>query len=161
MTPALPGILPPPEPRHWIGVAARDHVLRGVAGGFCQLCHGKAGPLRRLRPGDWIAYYSGVESFGGTAPCQRFTAIGRVAGAEPYAFDMGGGFVPWRRDIDFLPAREAPIRPLIDALGFLPDKRRWGYPFRFGHLEVPAADFRLIAAAMGVALPDAGAAAAA
>ena len=31
-----------PETRYWIGVASRDHVARGVAGGFCQLGHGKA-----------------------------------------------------------------------------------------------------------------------
>jgi hypothetical protein len=27
---------------YWIGVALKDHVLKGVAGGFCQLCHGKS-----------------------------------------------------------------------------------------------------------------------
>ena len=31
--------------RYWIGVACREHVGRGVAGGFAQLCHGKAAPL--------------------------------------------------------------------------------------------------------------------
>ena len=34
--------------RYWIGVASRDHVMRGVAGGFCQLGHGKAAPVKRL-----------------------------------------------------------------------------------------------------------------
>ncbi len=26
----------------------------GVAGGFCQLCHGKSGPLKQMSQGDWI-----------------------------------------------------------------------------------------------------------
>ena len=40
--------------RYWIGVASKDHVSRGVDGGFCQLCHGKAQPLKRMASGDWI-----------------------------------------------------------------------------------------------------------
>jgi EVE domain-containing protein len=44
--------------RYWIGVVSRDHVQRGVAGGFCQLCHGKAAAMQRLTPGDWIVFYS-------------------------------------------------------------------------------------------------------
>jgi hypothetical protein len=41
------------NPRHcWIGVAAKDHVDMGVAGGFIQVNHGKAGPLERMRAGD-------------------------------------------------------------------------------------------------------------
>ena len=138
-----------PGPRYFIGVASREHVLRGVDGGFCQLCHGKAAPLKRMRPGDWIAYYSGKESLGGDAPCQRFTALGRVREGEPYPFDMGDGFVPFRRDVDFLPAaREVDIRPLVPGLAFIPDKARWGYPFRRGYLEVGREDFALIARAM-------------
>jgi len=34
--------------RYWIGVASRDHVMQGKAGGFCQLGHGKAAPVKRL-----------------------------------------------------------------------------------------------------------------
>ena|SRR5664279_630830 len=37
--------------RYWIGVASRDHVMKGVVGGFCQLGHGKAAPVKRLSPG--------------------------------------------------------------------------------------------------------------
>ena len=44
--------------RYWVGVASREHVLLGVAGGFCQVCHGKQAPLARMKRGDWILYYS-------------------------------------------------------------------------------------------------------
>jgi len=135
--------------RYFVGVASRDNVQRGVEGGFCQLCHGKAAPLKRMRPGDWIAYYSGKESFDGHEPCQRFTALGRVGEGESYPFDMGDGFVPFRRDVAFLStAREVDIRPLVPGLAFIPDKVRWGYPFRRGYLEVSREDFALIARAM-------------
>ena len=136
--------------RYWIGVASKDHVSRGVAGGFCQLCHGRAQPLKRMAPGDWIVYYSPKERFEGAAPLQAFTAIGEVTGAAPYPFEMAPGFIPHRLDIRFLEAAELPIRPLIDRLSFIKDKQRWGYVFRFGLFEIPRRDFELIKRAMGV-----------
>ena len=134
--------------RYWIGVASKDHVSRGVAGEFCQLGHGKAQPLKRMSVGDWIIYYSPKELFEAATPCQKFTAIGEVVGAEVYQFEMSPGFVPHRRDIRFLQANDAPIRPLIEQLSFIKDKNKWGYVFRFGHLEIPKSDFDLIASMM-------------
>ncbi|WP_313897332.1 EVE domain-containing protein [Bacillus cereus group sp. BfR-BA-01380] len=46
------------EINYWIGVASRDHVLKGVEGGIAQLCHGDSSPLKRMKSGDWIIYYS-------------------------------------------------------------------------------------------------------
>jgi EVE domain len=134
--------------RYWIGVASKDHVARGVEGGFCQLCHGKAQPLKRMEQGDWIIYYSPKELFGGDESCQQFTAIGRVIGGEAYQFEMAPGFIPFRRGIEFLPAQAADIRPLIHLLNFIQNKSRWGYAFRFGHIEISQADFELIAEQM-------------
>ena len=39
--------------RFWIGVASKEHVKLGVAGGFSQLCHGKAQPLKRMAVSEW------------------------------------------------------------------------------------------------------------
>jgi hypothetical protein len=138
------------DTRYWIGVASREHVLRGVAGGFCQLNHGKAGPIRRLKPGDWIVYYSPRETMGSGEPVQAFTAIGKIRPGEPYAGEMGGGMQAMRRDVDFLKAREAPIRPLLETLSFTKGRASWGYAFRRGSFAVSEADFRAIAEAMGV-----------
>ena len=44
--------------RFWIGVVSKEHVLRGVEGGFCQVCHGKKAPLNRMEKGDYLLYYS-------------------------------------------------------------------------------------------------------
>ena len=82
---------------------------------------------------------------------QAFTAIGRIKPGEPYAGDMGGGFHPVRRDVAFLKAQEAPIRPLLDALSFTKGRSSWGYAFRRGSFAISEADFRVIAKAMGVA----------
>ena len=138
-------------PRYWIGVASRDHVLLGVAGGFCQLGHGKAAPVKRLSPGDWIAYYSPRTAYSGGELLQAFTAIGRIAPGEPYIADQGGGFRPTRRDVSFAErAHEAPIRPLLDRLTLTRGKPSWGAALRRGLVEVSGRDFQVIAQAMGV-----------
>jgi hypothetical protein len=139
------------ETRYWIGVASRDHVMRGVAGGFCQLSHGRAAPVKRLVPGDWLIYYAPRERMGDGEPVQAFVAIGRIKPGEPYQGDMGGGFQPIRRDVAFLDAKDAPIRPLLDALSFTKGHASWGHSFRRGSFSVTEADFLAIAGAMGVA----------
>ncbi len=140
------------DPCYWIGVASRDHVLKGVAGGFCQLGHGKAAPVQRLSPGDWIAYYSPRTALHGGEPVQAFTAIGRIAPGEVYRGDMGGGFHPFRRDVAWRDCRAAPIQPLRERLGFTQGRTNWGFAFRRGSFAVDAEDFAVIAEAMGVDL---------
>nr|WP_295081073.1 EVE domain-containing protein [uncultured Roseateles sp.] len=139
------------SPRCWIAVASADHVRLGRAQGFMQVCHGKAAPLRRLRPGDRVAYYSPSSQFGGKDKRQAFTALGRVLERPPYAFEMGGGFVPFRRDVAWQEACEAPIQPLLDRLEFSRGQKSWGHLLRFGLFEISAQDMNLIAQAMGVA----------
>jgi hypothetical protein len=138
------------QPRYWIGVASRDHVLKGVEQGFCQLCHGKSTPLKRLSPGDWIIYYSPRSKMDDGEIVQAFTAIGQILEGEPYCFDMGNGFVPYRRNVQFLPAQAAPIRLMLEKLSFIKNKQSWGYVFRFGLFEIPEPDFEQIATAMNV-----------
>jgi hypothetical protein len=134
---------------NWIAVASAEHVRRGRAAGFMQVCHGKGAPLRRVQPGDGIVYYSPTEAFGGNDGLRAFTAIGRVRDAEPYQFDMGGGFRPSRRDVDWAPADETPIRPLLGRLDFTAGKHNWGYQLRLGLFAIGAHDFDVIADAMG------------
>jgi hypothetical protein len=133
----------------WIGVASRDHVMRGVKGGFCQLAHGKASPVRRLKPGDRIVYYSPREQMNDGAPVQAFTAIGEILDGEPYEADMGGGFKPIRRDVRFFKAHDALIKPLLETLSFTRGRSSWGYAFRRGAFSIEADDYRAIAKAMG------------
>ena len=79
-------------------------------------------------------------------------ALGVVRGGDPYPFDMGGGFCPFRRDVDWLPLAEAPIRPLLGQLAFTRGGN-WGYQLRFGLFEISADDMDRIAEAMASALP--------
>lgn len=138
--------------KHWIGVACAEHVRRGRGEGFMQVCRGKAAPLKRIKPGDRVVYYSPTVVLGKKDGLQAFTAIGTVKDREPYVFDMGKGFKPYRRDVTWAKAKEVPIGPLLDALEFTAGKPSWGYQLRFGLFAISAADFRLIAKAMSAVL---------
>ena len=143
--------------KYWINVVSREHVLIGVAGGFTQAQHGAPQGLRRLSRGDYVLFYSPRVAMEGE-PLRCFTAAGRVADDALYQVEMTPSFHPWRRRLDFVACHEAPIEPLLEGLSFLPDKMRWGFPFRRGLFEIPEADFRLIAAAMGFQAEDAASA---
>ena len=135
----------------WIAVASADHVARGRAEGFMQVCHGKPAPLHRLRPGDRVVYYSPTRTLGGREPVRAFTALGMVKVGEPYQFDMGGGFVPWRRDVGWSAADSAPITPLLPLMAWTTGQRNWAYPLRFGLFAISRPDLQCIARAMGSA----------
>lgn len=137
-------------PKYWINVVSRDHVERGVAGGFTQANHGKPWALRKMQRGDWIIFYSPKTAFSGGEPLQAFTAIGEIIDDEPYQAEMSPDFHPWRRYVDFKQSTEAPIRPLIDDLDFIENKKSWGYKFRVGVIEINKDDFLTITRAMRV-----------
>jgi EVE domain len=140
------------SPSAWIAVASATHVRIGRAGGFMQVCHGKATPLRRLSEGDLVAYYSPTETFGGRDRLQAFTAVGIVKPRAPYQVEMGSGFAPFRRDVAWCRADPAPIHPLLGHLSFSRDNSNWGYQLRFGLFKVEPDDIERIAKAMGAVL---------
>jgi hypothetical protein len=135
---------------NWVAVASAEHVRHGREHGFMQVCHGKAAPLRRIHPGDRVAYYSPCVAFRGRDRLQSFTAIGMVQAGEPYEFDMGGGFRPFRRNVAWFEAGEAPIQPLLDRLEFSTGGRHWGYPMRFGLFAISDRNMDVISSAMQV-----------
>jgi hypothetical protein len=137
------------RPQNWIAVASAEHVRRGRGAGFMQVCHGKAAPLRRVKPGSRVVYYSPAETFGGRGRLQAFTAFGVVRDGEAYQVDMGGDFQPFRRDIDWFETKPVPIKPLLDKLALTKGRRNWGQAFRFGLIAISEQDMTVIAEAMG------------
>ena len=116
-----------------------------------QVCHGHRSPLVRIQPGDKVIYYSPATRMAGGVPVKSFTAAGTVAESEPYAFDMGNGFTPFRRNVLWHETREAPIRPLLDRLDFTRGKTNWGFAFRFGVFKIGEHDCSVILDAMQAA----------
>jgi hypothetical protein len=134
--------------RHWINTISREHVLRGVEGGFTQADHGRDTRLRRLQPGDRIAFYSPRTAMRSGDPLQQFTALGTVTGTEPHQVEVSPDFRPWRLEVSFEDVTPAPIRPLLEDLSFITDVMRWGFPFRRGLFEIDASDMDVVARAM-------------
>src|SRR5258708_33038966 len=105
--------------RYWIAVASKDHVARGKNLGIVQANHGKASLMKKLKQGDYVLFYSPKLTYEGKQPYKKFTAIARVKEGDVYQGDMGGGFIPYRRDVEFLPCQEVDILPLIDQMSFI------------------------------------------
>ncbi|MEO6305130.1 MAG: EVE domain-containing protein [Bacteroidia bacterium] len=137
--------------KYWIAVVSKEHAMRGVDGNFMQVCHGKEAPLKRIKPNDWLIVYSPKLKMEEEQKCQSFTAIGRTMNDTVYQFQMTSTFNPYRKDIEFYNCKETSILPLINELEFIPNKSKWGYPFRFGFFEIKEKDFNLIVSKM---LPD-------
>ncbi len=136
--------------KYWINTISKDHVMRGVEGGFTQANHGSPYNLKRMGKGDYLVFYSPKTSYENGKPLQTFTAIGICIDEKPYQAEMSPDFHPWRRNIKFLKCKEASIKNLINDLSFIKDKQKWGFPFRRGMFEIPESDFKIIAHAMGM-----------
>ena len=134
--------------RFWIGVASKEHVENGIKLGICQFCHGKSTPAKRLSKGDIVIYYSSKYQMDSSEFCQQFTALGIVEDDEAYQVEMPPGFKPFRRNIKYLEAKPQDIKPLIQSLPFIKNKKSWGYVFRYGFLEIDQISFEIIAKAM-------------
>jgi predicted RNA-binding protein len=134
--------------KYWVVVVSKDHLEIGKKLGIVQANRGKAAPMKRMKPGDFIVFYSPKLHFEGKDPYKRFTAIARVKEGEVYQGDMGEEFTAFRRDAEYLPCDEADIQPLVPNLTFIRSKRSWGFVFRFGFFEIPEGDFQTISRAM-------------
>lgn len=134
--------------KYFLICASKDHVLKGVEGGFAQAGHGRKDFMSKPSKGDWIVYYSSKEAFENNKPLQKFTAIGQIIDNEPYQPDTTASFKPYRRDVHYKESRETDIRPLIENLSFIKNKKRWGFYLISGFREIPKDDFEIINHAM-------------
>ena len=108
--------------KFWIGVVSKEHVLRGVEGGFCQVCHGKKGPLNRMKKGDYLLYYSPKYQLNSQEKLQAFTEV-----------EMFEGFFPFRRDVSYYqPIRDCPI----EQVRLHPEWHQYASQLRYGHFEI-------------------------
>lgn len=134
--------------KYWIGVASKDHVMRGVRLGIAQIGHGKRSGLARMHAEDGLIYYSPRETMREGPTLRSFTAAGYVVDDELWQADEGN-FQPWRRRVEYIPdCHSAQIYPLLDTLNITKDKQNWGYIFRYGLVEINERDFNAIIEAM-------------
>jgi hypothetical protein len=134
--------------RYWINVISKNHVLLGIEQGFTQSGHGKQAPLKKMKKGDWIIFYSPKVDYEENEKLQAFTAIGLLPDDRIYQYEMSPSFKPFRRKVTFRQAKEKSILPLIEKLDFIKDKKHWGFMFRFGLFEISEKDFKTISEQM-------------
>lgn len=127
--------------RYWIATVSKEHVLRGVAGGFCQACHGKAAPLKRMSKNDWLLYYSPTLRMDDGGKYQAFTAVGQITDDAPYPFQMTADFIPYRRNVNYAAIlRECPLATARSH----PEWKSHARQLRYGHFETSEDFFHYI-----------------
>ncbi|MBA3648327.1 MAG: EVE domain-containing protein [Chitinophagales bacterium] len=134
--------------KYFLICASRDHVLKGVTGGFAQAGHGRKDLISKPSKGDWLVFYSSKDKFENGIPLQKFTALGQVVDEEPYQPNTRDNFKPYRRNVKFKNSQEVEIRPLLARLTFIKNKKEWGFYFISGFREIAKEDFDIIKNAM-------------
>lgn len=136
--------------RYWINTISRDHVIKGVQGGFTQAGHGSRARLNKLSEGDMMIFYSPRTALPRSATAlQQFTALGRVTDSSPYQVTVTESFKAFRRKMEFTgDVKSVDVRPLIEDLEFIQNKKYWGMAFRRGLFSISENDFELISKAM-------------
>ncbi len=139
--------------KYFINTISKDHVMIGKEKGIIQAGHGKKTPLQKLHTNDYVIFYSPKTSLIDGESLQSFTAIAQITDDDIYQVELSETFRPFRRNAKYLECEEVPIRPLIDKLEFIENKKSWGYKFRFGLFEINERDFSLISSKMKVLFP--------
>lgn len=134
--------------KFWIASISKEHVLKAKEWQILQVCHGKKAPLKRIQQGDYVVFYSSKHSMSDKKPLQHFTGIAKTIDNDIYQVTQFEGFEPFRRKVKFFVCEDVAIRPLIDELDFIENKQYWGFPFRYGLLEITQKDFQKIADTM-------------
>ena len=128
----------------WINTIAKDHVMVGKKEGFVQAGHGKKAPVEKLQTDDYIIFYSPKTSLQNGKPVQAFTAVAKIKEKDVYQVIISDTFQPYRKDAEYEPCQEVSIKPLIEQLDFITNKKYWGLRFRSGLFEINQHDFDLI-----------------
>jgi predicted RNA-binding protein len=130
--------------KYWINTVSRDHVMIGQKNGIVQANHGKLSPLKRLKTGDKIIFYSPKTSLENGEPLKAFTAVSQIMEEKIYQVELTSNFKPFRINAQYEECNEVNIKPMIESLNFIQNKKSWGYMFRFGLFEIDEHDFTLI-----------------
>ncbi|MEE4484880.1 EVE domain-containing protein [Serratia ficaria] len=129
--------------KHWIAVISRAHARIAAESGFLQVCHGKAGPLRKTRAGDEVFIYCPRSEMGGGEVLKTIEYHCIFENDDVYQVEQFPGFTPYRKDVtfnrDFLPTA---LKAVV-GLEFTADSH-WGMLARRGFFEIGSHDASLL-----------------
>jgi predicted RNA-binding protein len=134
--------------KYFLICASKDHVLKGVEGGFAQAGHGRKDLISKPSKGVWVVFYSSKDIFEDGKSLQKFTAIGKIVDEEPYQPNASANFKSYRRNVEFKKVQETEIRPLLEHLSFIKNKKKWGFYLISGFREISKEDYNVIKSAM-------------
>lgn len=75
----------------------------------------------------------------------EFTVHLKVSAPVQLERIAGGGFKPFRRNINYFEAKRIDVKPLVPLIPFIKNKNSWGYVFSYGFLEIDQESFGIIA----------------
>jgi hypothetical protein len=141
---------------YWLLSVSRDHVISARSLGIVQACHGRSGPVQRMKPGDGIVFYSARHQIKGKDLCQRFTGIATIQDGGAYQEIASESFRPWRRHAKFEePAKEVDLRTVLPKLACLHNGAvGWGQALRRGVIKIGESDWQILREAMVRRLED-------
>ncbi len=132
---------------YFVGLADRFHVDMMRSDGVVVLGIRNDAGVRRVKPGDRVAYYSPKEAPDGP-PLRAFTGLAEVAGGGPFMWPKDEPEI-WARRADWLEhAVDVPIRVLLESLEFIRNPKNWGFYLRGSYREIGGGDHALISRAM-------------
>jgi len=134
--------------KYWINTVSKDHVLEGKKNNFVQANHGKLSSLKKLNIGDKIIFYSPKTALKEGKSLKSFTAIASIKDDNIYQVELSKNFKPYRLNAIYEDCKEIKIKPLINKLVFIKNKKYWGYKFRLGLFEISKEDFERIYSVM-------------
>lgn len=128
---------------HWIAVISRAHARIAAASGFLQVCHGKAGPLRRTRAGDEVFIYCPREGMGAGEVLKRVEFRCTFDDDRVYSVEQAPGFTPFRKDVSFDESFQGLAIHDVAGLELTADPH-WGMLARRGFFDISAHDAQLL-----------------
>jgi EVE domain len=131
--------------KFWLAVVHKDHVLKGKEASIVMICHGKEGPLLKLKEGDLVVFYSPrvLTADKSTSNLNSFTGVARIGNTGVFKNAESMSY----RAATFLECEETKIEPLVLSWKKKKDTK-WGMALRSGFRELTFEDFTIISEAM-------------
>ncbi|WP_375703463.1 EVE domain-containing protein [Bartonella sp. AD13SXNS] len=135
--------------KHWIAVISRAYARLSAEFGFLQVCHGKAGSLRKTSKEDEVfIYYPRCEmGTGQILQTIEFQCI--FKDNHIYQVEQAPQFTPFRKDVIFNKQAQPVVLKEIQELEFLTNPH-WGLLARQVFFEITVCDAARISKAMGI-----------
>ena len=131
---------------YWVICITEDNLQIALQEQILGFKQSKCTRVRSFSPGDAVTFYVSRVALTSYRPVQKFVGQAEVKN-KPYKSTeiiWKGDLFPIRIELKSISNASCEIKPLIDKLSFIKNKKHWGGVFMGGILRIPASDFDLI-----------------